>query len=161
MRAALPSLRRAGAAVGLSAVLAACGTAASTRTSASARPAVPLTVSPAVGRPGTVFQLRFIVPAASGVRAGTQRGFELGVRGPQKAGCLGSRTVPVPSAAAGTALDIPLDPARLGGRWCAGSYLARVDEVERPVCAPGMMCPQFVRVVRTVGQVTFRVDATA
>lgn len=158
---ALSSLARTGVAVGLCAVLAACGTAASTHTGSPAAPPAALTVSPAAGPPSTVFQLRFIVPATAHAGAGLRRGFELGVRGPQKAGCVGARSVPVSSAPVGTALDLPLDPAKLGGPWCAGGYTARVDEVERPVCSPGMMCPQFVRVIRTVGRATFRVVAAA
>jgi hypothetical protein len=162
-RPALSSLWRTSVAIGLGALLAACGTAASTRTS-SGRPATPaqrLTVSPSTGTPTTVFSLHFTVPAASGVSAGSLRSFELAVTGPRRADCVGARAVPVPSAGAGTTVEIPLDPAKLGGRWCAGSYEAQVNEVQRPACSPGMMCPQFLRVVGTVGRVSFRVVSAA
>jgi hypothetical protein len=162
-RFALSSLWRTSVAIGLASSLAACGTAASTRTSTrrSAAPAQPLTVSPSTGTPTTVFGLHFTLPAAPGVSAGSRRSFELAVSGPRRPDCLGARAVTVPSAGAGTTVEIPLDPAKLGGRWCAGSYEARVNEVQRPACSPGMMCPEFLRVVGTVGRVSFRVVSAA
>jgi hypothetical protein len=162
-RTALSSLRRLSVGAGLAAALAACGTAASTRTSSPSRPASPvraLTVSPSTGAPTTVFELHFSVPVVAAPSAGSKTSFELGVSGPQKAGCLAARAVAVPSAA-GTTVDIPLNPGQLGGRWCAGSYQVRVDEVQRPVCSPGTMCPQFIRVVATVARVSFRVVSVA
>jgi hypothetical protein len=162
-RFALSSLWRTSVAIGLGASLAACGTAASTRTS-PVRPAAPaqrLTVSPSTGTPTTVFGLHFTVPVASGASAGSRRSFELAVTGPRRADCVGARAVPVPAAGTGTTVEIPLDPAKLGGRWCAGSYKAQVNEVQRPACSPGMMCPEFLRVLGTVGRVTFRVVSAA
>jgi hypothetical protein len=69
--------------------------------------------------------------------------------------------VAVPVTGPGGSVDIPLDPAKLGGRWCPGTFAVRVDEVQRPACSPGMMCPQFIRVIGIVGRTSFRVIAAA
>lgn len=160
----LSRLMRMVAAAGVTALVGACGTAGTSSTVSHSHPGAAraaLTVSPSAGAPTTVFELRFTAPSGARVSSGSGRSFELGVSGPQKAGCLAARSVAVPTAAPGVAVDIALDPAKLGGRWCAGSFTVRVDEVQRPVCLPGMMCPQFLRVIRTVGRTSFRVVAVA
>jgi hypothetical protein len=166
-RAARSGLRHTILAAGAAVLLGACGTASTGSTSAGPRPGRPpqrpqrLTVSPTLGAPTTAFVLHFIVPALTGVSAGSRRTFELGVSGPQRAGCIASRSVGVPSGNPGARVDVTLDPAKLGGRWCAGAFVARIDELQQPACSPGMMCPQFVRVIGTVGRVRFRVVAAA
>jgi hypothetical protein len=163
-RTALSGFFRTSAAVGLAATVAACGTAGSSRTVTRSRPAAraaTLTVNPSMGAPTTVFELHFTAPASAVVTGGQRQGFQLGLSGPQKSSCLGSRSVAVPSVAQGVRVSVPLDPAKLGGRWCAGTYSARLLEVQTPVCSPGMMCPQFVRVVGTIGRVSFRVVSAA
>lgn len=165
MRRTLRSgLIRLTVAVGLALLLGACGTrgtgTSGTRTRVAARSSA-LTVMPATGAPTTVFQVRFIAPASTGTSGGSHRGFQLGVSGPQRAGCVGASSVAVPSTGRGASVNIGLDPARLGGRWCPGTYRVRVDELEGPTCLPGTMCPQFVRVVAVVGRVQFRVVASA
>ena len=62
-------------------------------------------------------------------------------------------------ATAGREVSVTLDPARLGGLWCQGDYTARVLELQTPVCTPGEMCPQFIRVVGVVASGSFRVIA--
>jgi hypothetical protein len=163
-RTALSGFSRTSAAAGLAAIVAACGTAGSSRTVTHSRPAAPaatLIVNPSMGAPTTVFELHFTAPATSAVASGQRQGFQLGLSGPQKSSCVGSRSVPVPTVAQGVRVNVPLDPANLGGRWCAGTYSARLLEVRTPVCSPGMMCPQFVRVVGTIGRVSFRVVSSA
>lgn len=165
------------ATAGLAFVLVACGTRATSRTSTQARatapaanpsttrarapaPASALTVTPALGTRTTVFELRFTAPVAATVSGGTRRGYQLGFTGPSHSGCVGSGSAPVPAVSRGHAASIGLDPAKLGGRWCAGTYSVRVLEVQTAACAPGEMCPQFVRVIGTVGRVSFRVVGT-
>ncbi len=63
----------------------------------------------------------------------------------------------VGAATKGLPVSVALDPARLGGAWCAGVHTARVIEIETPVCNPGTMCPQYVRVIGTVGVARFTV----
>lgn len=161
---ALSGLIRMSTAIGLASVLVACGTTGSTPTSTHARPAAhaaALTVAPSLGTPTTVFVLRFTAPASTSVSGGARRGFQLGLTGSHNPGCVSTASVPVPAVSRGQTANIPLDPAKLGGRWCAGTYSARMLEVQMPACAPGTMCPQFVRVVGTVGRVSFRVLGAA
>ncbi len=167
-RTALSGLAHMSTAAALAIALAACGTASSTPTVTStstgahrAGPAASLSVRPSRGTPATVFELRFTAPASSAVSGGVRRGFQLGLAGPAKSGCVSSRSVPVPPVARGQTTSIPLDPAKLGGRWCVGTYTARMLEVQTPVCAAGTVCPQFIRVVGTVGRVAFRVTGAA
>jgi hypothetical protein len=163
-RTALSGLTRTAAAAALTVLVGACGTAGTSRTTTRTHPASPaagLSVMPSTGAPTTVFKLQFVVPSGAEAGSGSRTSFELGVSGPQQSGCLAARSVAVPAGAPGTTVHIALDPAQLGGRWCAGTFHARVDEVQRPVCAPGMMCPQFLRVIGTVGRTTFRVVSVA
>ncbi|MGH2858817.1 MAG: hypothetical protein ACRDMJ_15190 [Solirubrobacteraceae bacterium] len=38
-----------------------------------------------------------------------------------------------------------------------GAWVARVDELQRPVCAAGQMCPQFIRLVAVAGPARFEI----
>jgi hypothetical protein len=164
MRRTLRSgLIRPAVAAGLALLLGACGTTGTSTSATRTHPAArspALTVTPGTGAPTTVFKVRFTAPASTGTSGGSRRGFQLGVSGPQRPGCVGASSVALPSAARGASVNVGLDPAKLGGRWCPGAYLARVDEFQGPACSPGMMCPQFVRVVAIVGRVQFRVVAS-
>ncbi len=164
-RRALPGLMGTVLAAGLALGLAACGTAGSRASTSRSRPVAPpaanLTVTPRVGGPMTIFMLRFTAPVSSGVRNGSRLAYELSLAGPGPSGCPTAEAIAVPAAVKGQAVTIPLDPPRRGGRWCQGTYTARVAAVQRPVCAPGVMCPQLIRVVGTVGEVRFQVRGVA
>jgi len=144
--------------------LASCGTdsgkpglsASSSSGGGSAKPG--LSVTPTAGSPTTTFSLSFTAPASSGVTAHSRLGYTLGLTGPTKAGCIDARSVQVPAVTKGEPVPITLDPAQLGGTWCSGTYTARVVELVTPVCTTGMLCPQFVRLVGTVGTATFRIE---
>jgi hypothetical protein len=82
----------------------------------------------------------------------------LSVTGPQKNGCVGIHQQAVPMTVGGQPLTVALGPAQLGGAWCPGRYEARVEVVERPRCAAGMMCPQFIRVAAVIGPVSFKIS---
>lgn len=133
--------------------------ASSTSSSDQGSPKGALSIDPSAGSPRTTFSLRFTAPASSGVTGTFRLGYTLSVTGPGDPGCIGARSLQVASAIKDVPLPISLDPIRLGGTWCPGTYTARVVEVVSPVCTAGMMCPQFVRVVGTVATVKFRVKA--
>ncbi|MGI9185778.1 MAG: hypothetical protein ACR2GZ_12620 [Solirubrobacteraceae bacterium] len=138
--------------------LAGCGSTTSSSTSSSGA----LTVTPTQGGPTTRFSLRFIAPASSGPSGGSRLSFTLGLSGGRASGdCPGPRTVAVPTATKGRPVTIVLNPVSLGGAWCPGPHTARVVEVQGPVCNPGTMCPQYLRVVGTVGETTFTVSSSA
>lgn len=141
---------------------AACGRSSTSSSSTGASgggAAHGLSVTPASGAPTTTFHLRFIAPASSAVSGRSRISYSLGVTGAARTGCIGATSAQVRAASEGDPVTIALDPATLGGSWCVGSHVARVLELQRPVCAPGTMCPQYVRVIGTVGTVTFRVTA--
>ncbi len=121
---------------------------------------VGLIVTPGAGAPATVFAFRFRAPASSGaVGATTRVSYLLSVLGPSRSGCLAARSSPVPDVAKDSDVSIALDPAKLGGSWCLGSFQAQVSELQKPVCPPGTMCPQFVRLIGVVARTRFRVNA--
>lgn len=141
--------------------LTACGQSSTKSSStASTRASSKLTVTPSSGRPNTVFTIRFVAPAASSPSGKSTISYTIGITGPGGGRCVGTRSIPVPLAAKGETVSIALGPATLGGDWCAGTYHARALETQRPVCASGSACPQYVRVVAVFGPTTFRV-ATA
>ena len=145
-------------------LLSGCGGASSSATSsrAGASTRSGLTVMPASGGPTTAFSFSFKAPVATGANGSTRLGYSLGVRGPSvagaaRSGCLGARTSQVPGAAKDADVSVTLDPAKLGGQWCHGTFIAQVTEVQTPVCAANAMCPQYIRVVATVARASFRV----
>lgn len=116
-----------------------------------------LSVKPTIGRPTSVLQFSFRAPQASGRQATTDASYTLSVLGPQGSGCVAAETMALPPVTRGQLVTAALGPSTSGGRWCTGTYSARADEVERPICSGGQMCPQFVRLVAVVGPVTFRI----
>lgn len=137
------------------------GAASSTHSAPGAVGPAPsaLVVTPRSGGPATSFTFTFKAPDSSGVMGKTRLGYTLSVIGPARAGCVAARSSSVPSVAKGATVSLGLVPARLGGRWCPGTFRAQVTEVQTPVCAPGTMCPQYIRVVGVVARTTFRVSA--
>jgi hypothetical protein len=145
------------------AALTGCGSSAGTTsipsaaTSSSSTTASGLTVTPSSGGPTTVFSARFTAPASSSTGRGARIGYTLGLTGSGAGHCIAVRSVPITTAVKRRPVLVTLDPARLGGRWCPGAHTARVLELQRPRCAAGIMCPQFVRVIAVIGTATFEV----
>jgi hypothetical protein len=105
-----------------------------------------------------VIHFAFVAPATTGVQGHDEVSAALSVVGPQKSGCVGIHHQPLSSLPIGQPASVSLGPAQLGGDWCPGSYTARVEVVARPKCEAGMMCPQFIRVVATLGPATFTIS---
>jgi hypothetical protein len=162
-RPALAALTRLAVATASVLWLVGCGSAtpaqpsASSTSTASSSTQSRLTVSPSTGAPTTTFTLHFKAPASSGKLGHTQLGYTVSLSGPAGAGCLSARSVGLPTALKDTPIPVVLDPAKLGRTWCTGTHTARAVELQTPICSPGTMCPDFIRVVGTVGTVTFRV----
>jgi hypothetical protein len=123
-----------------------------TTTSTTSSPAQGLSVSPPAPTPTSRVTFAFTAPATGGHRGASLISFILTLAGPRHAGCVGPRTVPILHVVKGATAG-----AQLGGPWCAGSYLARVQEFARPFCKPGQLCPQYVRLIGTVAEARFRV----
>ncbi len=137
----------------------ACGSVTSSSTSPT-RAAGAVTIAPVRGRPTTRFTVRFQAPDATAAVGRQQTLYSIAVTGAAgpPGGCVGARTMPAGAATKGAPVTVTLDPAKLGGAWCPGAHSARVVETAVPVCHPGLMCPQYVRVIRTVGTATFTVS---
>jgi hypothetical protein len=118
----------------------------------------PLSVSPTTGSPHSIIHFAFTAPAATAASGSDQLSAGLSVIGSQKPGCVGLHRQPLSSMTAGQQMSISLGPAQLGGDWCPGTYTARVEVLARPRCGPGMMCPQFIRVVAVLGTATFKIS---
>jgi len=116
-----------------------------------------LVVGSAHVSPASAVTLRFRATAGSGRQGTFVIDYTLDVAGPVRAGCVGAHSEGLPVAGKGAVLSVTLVPATLGGSWCAGAFTARVVETERPYCAPGTMCPQFIRLLGTVARAGFRV----
>lgn len=169
------------AALGTALCLAACGAHAgrSSSTAAAAQPttgsstattttsrsspggplsSLPLSVSPATGHPTSVLRFAFSPHARSGRVGQVSISFTLIVSGGHGSGCVGAHSEAVPVARPGQPVSVGVGPTELGGPWCPGTYRARVDELARPSCAPGQMCPQFIRIVAVFGPSGFRIE---
>jgi hypothetical protein len=133
-------------------------TTTSTTTSAAATGSGALTASPASGSPHSIIHFNFVAPATTGTQGHDEVSAALSVTGPQKAGCVGIHHQALSSLPTGQQATVSVGPDQLGGDWCPGTYTARVVVVARPKCGPGMMCPQFIRVVATLGPATFRIS---
>ncbi len=136
-----------------------------TTTSSATTPGVPagsgpLTASPASGTPHSVIHFAFMPPDATRAQDHEDVSATLSVMGPQKAGCIGIHEQPLPSLPVGRQASVSVGPSQLGGDWCPGTYTARVEVLARPKCGPGMMCPQFIRLVAALGPATFRISGS-
>jgi hypothetical protein len=147
--------RRALIVVVLAAVVAVSAYSLASGGSGTVQPA--LIVGSAGVSPTSAVKLSFRSAAPSGHLGALLVDYTLSVAGPVRSGCVGLHSEQLPAARKGAVASIKLTPAGLGGRWCAGTFTARVVETQRPFCKPGMMCPQFVRLIGTVAKTSFRV----
>ncbi|HET9102273.1 MAG TPA: hypothetical protein VFN55_02880 [Solirubrobacteraceae bacterium] len=142
---------------GTSSTGAAGGSATTGTTSAAPRAGAPVTAAPHTGGPATVFTVRFLAPASTAAVGQTRTAYTVSVTGGGGTGCLGPGSVRAGAATKGQTTSVEVDPARLGSRWCPGTHVVRVVQTAGPVCKAGAMCPQYVRVVGTVGTARFAV----
>jgi hypothetical protein len=118
-----------------------------------------LTVSPKHPGPSSTVTFSFTAPTRGGVVGKVIDSFSLSVTGPAGAACKGSAEAQGPSVAKGAVERIPLGPSQLGTKWCVGPYTARVFEIQRPYCKPGVVCPQYVRVAGIVAKTSFSISS--
>jgi hypothetical protein len=117
-----------------------------------------ISVSPASGGPSTTFSLRFTAPDRTGRIGGTERRDELTVSGPVgRRGCLSSASAVLAASRAGATVRRKLNPRRLGGHWCVGTFRGKIEETGQAICPKGMVCPQVIVLIRTVGAFKFTV----
>jgi hypothetical protein len=126
-------------------------------TATSPGSATGLSVSPQVGSPSSVIHFAVTPPSTASATSGGEISDALSVMGPQKSGCVGIHQQSMSALPPGQQTTVSVGPAQLGGNWCPGTYTARVVILQRPKCGQGQMCPQFIRVVGSLGPVGFRI----
>jgi hypothetical protein len=116
-----------------------------------------LTLSPQHPHPRSNLRFSFTAPTRAGIVGKVIDSYSLSVTGPAGANCNGSDERAGSPVAKGVTEQISLGPAQLGANWCVGPYTARVFEIQRPYCKPGVVCPQYVRVAGIVAKTSFSV----
>jgi hypothetical protein len=150
--------RSAGVVLALVATLAlisGCGT--SSTSSGASGLGSGLTLTPAQPHATSNITFSFVSPTRTGIVGKVIDSYSLSVTGPAGANCKGSHERAGSTVAKGATERISLGPAQLGANWCVGPYTARVFEIQRPYCKPGVLCPQYVRVAGTVAQTSFTI----
>jgi hypothetical protein len=137
-------------AIVVAAVIAGCGGSSSSHKG--------LTVDPSNPHPSSTITFGFVAPTRAGIVGKVIDSYSLSVTGPAGAMCKGSEEVAGTPIAKGATEHIQVGPAQLHGNWCVGSYTARVFEIQRPYCKPGIVCPQYVRVAGIVARASFSVS---
>ena len=115
-------------------------------------------VTPSTGSPTSRFAVSFRTPDKTGIAGSVQRHDDVVADFSGNArGCVGMAERLAPDAAAGARVEATLGPAHFGGRWCVGTYRGEIDELESPVCRKGLVCPQYVLLLKRLGHFTLRV----
>jgi len=149
------------ATIAAAAVLAGCGGSsggASGDSSGGSPSNQALSVSPQHPHATSTVTFSFIAPNRAGIVGKVIDSYSLSVTGPAGANCKGSAERAGSPVAKGAIAHIALGPAQLGANWCVGPYTARVFEIQRPYCKPGVLCPQYVRVAGIVAKTSFSIS---
>jgi hypothetical protein len=115
-------------------------------------------VTPSRGGPDTTFVLSFVASTTTGT-IGSMRVRDVLSASHRRssARCLTSIDVPIRDHRKGQRLRVRLNPGKLGGRWCAGTYRGKIEELQHPVCPPREPCPAYVLVRGTIARFELRV----
>jgi hypothetical protein len=138
--------------IAAAALVAGCGGSSSSSSASKG-----LTVSPQHPHPSSNLTFSFTSPIRAGIVGKVIDSYSLSVTGPAGANCKGSGERAGTPAAKGATERISLGPAQLGANWCVGAYTARVFEIQRPYCKPGVLCPQYVHVAGIVAKTSFSI----
>jgi hypothetical protein len=117
-----------------------------------------LVVMPATGTPSARFVVEFTTTGStvSGISGGAIRTIELRATGSGRANACTNRVALAVSAPAPGLQRVTLSPGSGRARWCAGAFRGSVTETIRPVCHPGVVCPQYIAVT-TIGTFSYKV----
>jgi hypothetical protein len=116
-----------------------------------------LTISPQHPHAKSNITFSFTSPNRTGIVGKVIDSYSLSVTGPAGANCKGSAEQGGSPVAKGATERISLGPAQLGANWCVGPYTARVFELQRAYCKPGVLCPQYIRVAGIVAKTSFSI----
>jgi hypothetical protein len=120
-------------------------------------------VAPASGGPRTTFRISFRAPATTGTVGDTLRFDTISVSGPRRParGCVSGAAVTAAPALRGSLTRASLNPHRLDGGWCAGTFHGTVSTHVTIICAPVTACPELVIAPRPIGRFRFLVTAAS
>jgi len=120
-------------------------------------------VRPRTGGPHTRFRFSFTTPVSTGISGEWNRVDTLSVSHPKHSGCVSSGDAILPRSQAGATVRVTLNPSRLGGRWCTGTFRGEIIESQRIICSPLPVdvCPELAVMPRVIARFRFRVTTTA
>jgi hypothetical protein len=108
--------------------------------------------------PDTTFVVSFVAPARTGDFGRIRLRNVLTARAPSSpTGCLAHVRATLPASLRGARVSVRLDPKRLGGSWCTGTYPGKVFTLQSVLCRRGQVCPDHPLVRTTVGQFSLHV----
>lgn len=117
-----------------------------------------VTARPSTGYPGTFFHVGFRAPDRTGTVGGQVRYYVVSASGPSTGGsCASQVSQDVGSSRAHARVRVTLKPGPAG--WCVGTFNGTITEQERPVCPYREVCPQYVILIRKIGQFSYTVTA--
>jgi hypothetical protein len=146
------------ATIAAAALVTGCGGSSNGSSSASSA-SQGLTVSPQHPHATSTVTFSFTAPNRAGRVGKVIDSYSLSVTGPAGANCKGSAEQAGSPVAKGATAHIALGPAQLDANWCIGLYTARVFEIQRPYCKPGVMCPQYVHIAGIVAKTSFSISS--
>lgn len=149
--------------LGLAAGMALAFVPAAGAMTAAAATTTRVVVRPGTGGPHTRFRFSLRTPDSTGISGVWNRVDTLSVGHPQHSGCVWSGDIVLPRSQAGTMVRVTLNPFRLGGSWCTGTFHGEVIQSQRVSCGPPLVdvCPQLVVAPQVIARFTFRVTTTA
>jgi hypothetical protein len=154
-----PRGRRLGARAGLLAAVAALAIIVAGSAVAAT---VSTRVTPGAGGIHQVFRLSLRRPATTGATGVFITYDTVSVGGPRRRGCVSDATLTMPDGRAGSTGTVALNPRRMGGRWCVGTFRGAVVEHQMTRCGtpqrferPAIVCPMLVVAPRTIARFHF------
>ena len=120
---------------------------------------IDVTVTPPTGSATTGFVIGFRAPDRTGRFGVNERYDVLSASGPQGPGCVASVDQRLAYASRNALVEVRLDPTRLGGGWCPGTFRGLIRELQARVCPTRSPCHAQARLVATIGRFTIEVTA--
>ena len=117
-----------------------------------------VTAGPSTGYPGTYFHVSFRAPDRTGTAGGQVRYYVVSGSGPSTGGsCASQFSQDAGSSRAHARVRVTLKPGPAG--WCLGTFNGTVTEQARPVCPYREVCPNYIILLKTIGNFSFTVAA--
>ncbi|MHB8690406.1 MAG: hypothetical protein ACYDHH_04105 [Solirubrobacteraceae bacterium] len=120
---------------------------------------IDVTVTPPTGSATTSFVIGFRAPDRTGRHGVNERHYVLSASGPPSPGCVASVDQRLAYARRGALVEVRLDPARLGGSWCPGTFRGLIQELQARACPTRSPCHTHASLVATIGRFTIEVTA--